>query len=157
MKTHTHTHKTRQCCHRLAFTLLSLWSSMKARNVQEQHLCKCVCVYIQVQLLQIHSWPCGVLRFLPTALQVWWESLKWTLTGEFVDILIDSGQWPHTSERLSASNFSNPRTFSHLVQLVKMYPTVARLISLGSSRKEQNKEVVFSESRIQPWFTQLQD
>lgn len=31
-----------QCCHPLALTLLSLWSSIEARNIQEQHLYMCV-------------------------------------------------------------------------------------------------------------------
>lgn len=49
-----------QCCHPLALTLLSLWSSIEARNVQEQHLYMCVNAGAAEW---IRSWPCGGLRF----------------------------------------------------------------------------------------------
>lgn len=56
-----------------------------------------------------HSWPCHCLRFLAEARPVFLGKLKWPLTGQCVDILMESRRWPQISETLSSSNTANPR------------------------------------------------
>lgn len=53
-----------------AFQYVSLWSSVREWNVQEQHLCVCVCAGAAERF---HTSQCGLLRFRPTAPCVWWE------------------------------------------------------------------------------------
>lgn len=83
------------------------WHPLYSHYGHLWNMCLCECTGAAAANPQ--STPCSQVSTQSAASLV--GKSQWTLTGESVDILMEGGQWAHTSGRLSSSDISNHRTF----------------------------------------------